>query len=129
MTYPALTAFYGALLCLIYLALGAWVIVGRVRSDTLNGDDDGGALTKRIRSHGNFVEYVPFTLGLIALLEAGGASSTLVRSLLVILVVARIAHPIGMFASKNPRQFACRGGGTIATYGVALVAAIALLVR
>ena len=52
------------------------------------------------------------------------------RVLLVLLVVARIMHPIGMFAAENtPRQFAFRGGGIIATLVIILIAAIALLIR
>ena len=129
MTYPAITAFFAGLLALIYVALAGWVVAGRVAFDTLRGDGDG-SLATRIRCHGNFIEYVPLTLLLVALLEAGGASSTLVRTLLVILLIARLAHPFGMFAAKNtPRQFACRGGGTVATFGVMIVAAIALLLR
>ena len=46
------------------------------------------------------------------------------------LLVARLLHPVGMFAPVNsPRQFACRGGGMIATLLVMAVAAILLLVR
>jgi uncharacterized membrane protein YecN with MAPEG domain len=129
MTYPALTAFYAALLAFVYIALAGWVVAGRFRTNTLHGDD-GGMLARRVRGHGNFGEYVPLALGLIALLEMGGASSTLVRTLLVVLLVARIAHPVGMVAPPNtPQQFACRGGGTVATFGVILVAAAALLLR
>lgn len=71
-----------------------------------------------------------FALLLIALLEAGGAGYIIVRTLLVILLVARLLHPIGLFAEKNSvRQFACRGGGMIGTLGVMLVAAVMLLIR
>jgi uncharacterized membrane protein YecN with MAPEG domain len=53
-----------------------------------------------------------------------------VRVLLVVLLVARILHPIGMFAAANtPRQFACRGGGIILTLAVLNIAALALLIR
>ncbi|WP_204349892.1 MAPEG family protein, partial [Serratia marcescens] len=67
---------------------------------------------------------------LIAFVEAGGGSLTLVRSLLIVLLIARLLHPIGMFAPPNsPRQFDCRGGGVIATFSVIAVAAVTLLVR
>ena len=129
MTYPALTAFYAALFALIYVFLSGWVVAGRVTGETLHGEG-GGTLPIRIRCHGNFGEYVPFALLLIALLEAGGSSSTFVRILLLVLLVARLAHPIGMLAPKNsPQQFACRGGGTISTFGVIIVTAVALLLR
>ncbi|MDR4306213.1 MAPEG family protein [Chelatococcus sambhunathii] len=130
MTFPALTAFYGALLALIYLALSGWVVAGRLTTDILHGDSGDRRLLKRIRIHGNFAEYVPFALLLVGLYEAGGGGPATVRALLIVLIVARILHPIGMLAPKNsPQQFACRGGGIIATFGVLGLAAILLLLR
>ncbi|WP_267421463.1 MAPEG family protein [Methylobacterium sp. GC_Met_2] len=130
MTYPALTAFYAGLFALIYVGLSVWVMASRVTSDTLHGDGSNEALEKRIRTQGNFGEYVPVALLLVALLEAGGGSPTLVRILLIVLLVGRLLHPIGMFAAKNsPVQFACRGGGILATLGVVAVTAVALLLR
>ncbi|GBU18832.1 MULTISPECIES: MAPEG family protein [Methylobacterium] len=130
MTFPAVTAFHAGLLALIYLGLSGWVVAGRLSMGVLHGDGGREALEKRIRSQANFGEYVPFALLLIAFVEAGGGSLTLVRSLLIVLLIARLLHPIGMFAPPNsPRQFACRGGGVIATFSVIAVAAVTLLVR
>lgn len=128
--FPATTAFYAALLALLYAGLSFWVIATRVSTDVLHGDGDDGALEKRIRTHGNFAEYVPLALLLIAFLEAGGAGHGLVQTLLIVLVIARLAHPFGMFAPKNSaQQYACRGGGIVLTLLVMVVAAIALLVQ
>jgi len=130
MIFPATTAFFAGLLALVYLGLSGWVIGARVSENVLFGDGGDNAVLKRIRSHANFIEYVPLALILIGLLEAGGSSHGLVQGLLVALVVARILHPIGMFAPPNsPRQFACRGGGIVLTLTVLGVAAIALLLR
>ena len=129
MTYPALTAFYGAILALIYIGLSGWVIGGRTAKDTLVGDGDD-SMTRRIRAHGNFQEYVPLALILIGLLEARGARHDLIGILLIVLIVARLMHPVGMFARKNsPQQFLFRGGGIIATLGVIIVSAVMLLIR
>ncbi|MER2265940.1 MAPEG family protein [Methylobacterium oxalidis] len=130
MIFPAITAFYAALLALLFVGLSSWVVAGRLSSDVLHGDGGNNALLKRIRSQANFSEYVPFALLLIALLEASGGGQALVRGLLIVLLLARLLHPVGMLAPKNsPRQFACRGGGIIATFLVTAVAAIALLLR
>lgn len=129
MTFPALTAFYAAWLAIYYVALSLWVIMGRASGNVLLGDDGDQALRRRIRSHGNFAEYVPFALLLIALLEIGGANHSVVRTLLIFLVIARIMHPIGLFTSKNmTKQFACRVGGVVGTLGVMVTAAIMLLI-
>ena len=130
MTYPTTTAVYAALLALIYLGLSGWGVGGRLAGNVLHGDGGDEALQKRLRSQANFGEYVPVALGLVALLEAGGAAHGLIQGLLLVLLVARLLHPVGMFAPESsPRQFACRGGGILATFGVILVAAVSLLIR
>ena len=128
--FPALTAFYGALLAILFVALSAWVVAGRVSGETLHGDGGDENLAKRIRAHGNFAEYVPFALLLIGLYEAGGGSHGLTRGLLIALLLARLSHPYGMFTPANHwTQFAFRGGAVIVTFLVLLIAAVALLVR
>lgn len=129
MTFPATTAYFAALLALVYLGLSGWVMAGRLSGNVLHGDGGDPDLQKRIRSQANFGEYVPIALILIALLEARGASHGTVQGLLVALLVGRVLHPVGMFAPPNsPRQFACRGGGVLLTFGAILVAAVLLLV-
>jgi uncharacterized membrane protein YecN with MAPEG domain len=130
MIFPAITAFYAGLFALLYVGLSGWVIAGRVSSNTLHGDGGNASLEKRIRTQGNFGEYVPFALLLVALLEAGGGGPALVRGLLIVLLIARLLHPFGMFARANsPAQFGCRGGGVLATLAVIAVAAFALILR
>lgn len=129
MTFPATTAFYAALFALLYLGLSGWVMAGRLSGNVLHGDGGDSDLQKRIRSQANFGEYVPLALILIALLEARGAGHGTVQGLLVALLIGRILHPVGMFAPANsPRQFACRGGGILLTFGTILVAAVLLLI-
>ena len=130
MTFPATTAFFAGLFALIFLGLSGWVMAGRLQTDTLHGDGGNAMMIKRMRSQANFAEYVPFGLLLIGIYEAGGGSHGVVEALLIILVIARLLHPVGMLAPKNsPQQFACRGGGILATFGVILAAAILLLIR
>ncbi len=130
MIFPDITAFYAAILALILVGLSAWVIASRTSKNTMIGDGNDASMTKRIRAQANFIEYVPLALVVIALLEGSGASRTLVRLLLIVLVVARIIHPFGMLAvDGTPRMFACRGGGIMATFGVIVVAALDLLIR
>ena len=129
MLFPSITSFYAGLFAILFVALSAWVVGGRLQDDTLFGTGDN-SLTRRVRSQGNFAEYVPFALLLIALLEAGGGSRVLVQVLCIVLLVARLLHPVGMLAPKNsPQQFACRGGGIVATFLVILVTGLVLLVR
>lgn len=128
MIFPATTAFYTGLFALIYVGLSGWVVLSRGSSGVMEGGD--GSLMKRVRAQGNFGEYVPFALLLIALLEADGAGAVFVQVLLLVLLIGRVLHPFGLFARANsPQMFACRGGGIGATLLVMTVAALALLIR
>jgi uncharacterized membrane protein YecN with MAPEG domain len=127
---PTTTAFFAALFGVYFVALSTWVVGARVSMKTLLGDGGNTAMQTRIRCHGNFAEYVPFALLLIAFAESSGSGQTFIHVLLIVLLVARLLHPVGMFAPvSSPRQFACRGGGMIATLLVILVTAGVLLVR
>ena len=129
LTYPSITAVYAAIFALIFVALSGWIVAGRVRGNALFGDGGNQELQKKIRIQANFAEYVPFALLLIALLEARGAGPVFINLLLIVLLVARTAHRIGMLAPQNsPQQFGCRGGGIAATLGVIVVTALALIV-
>lgn len=130
MVFPSLTAAYGAVLALLFAGLSGWVMARRLSANVLHGDGGDAVLLHRARSQANFAEYVPFILLLVGLLEAHGASRVLVHGLLLVLLVGRVLHPFGMTAPANsPRQYACRGGGILATFAVLIVAALALLLR
>ncbi|MFD1332235.1 MAPEG family protein [Methylopila musalis] len=130
MVFPALTAFYGALLAILFVALSGWVVAGRVGENVLHGDGGHDGLARRIRAHGNFAEYVPFALLLIGLYEAGGGSAGLTRGLLIALLLARLAHPYGMLTPPNHwTQFVFRGGAVVITFLTILIPAVALLLR
>jgi uncharacterized membrane protein YecN with MAPEG domain len=130
MVFPRLTAIYAAVLGLMFFALSIWVVVGRARLNVVHGDGGHAALFRRIRAHANFAEYVPMILVLVGLLEAGGADRFTVHALLLVLVVARIIHPIGMVAREGTvQQFAFRAPGAMATWVVMFVAAVLLLAR
>jgi uncharacterized membrane protein YecN with MAPEG domain len=130
MIFPAITAFYAALLGLVLFGLSAWVIAGRGQYRVIHGDGGHDSLSKRIRAHANFVEYVPLIVLLSAFLESSGASRPLLRYLLLALLIARVLHPFGMVAKVNsPQQFALRGLPAIVTFAVLLVMCVVLLIR
>jgi uncharacterized membrane protein YecN with MAPEG domain len=127
MTYPQTTALYIGLFGLMLVILSIQVVAARVRAKVHHGDGGDTELNRAIRSHANFAEYVPLTLVIVALIEAGGASDQTVHSLLAPLLIARAMHPIGM---RQPvaslRQYAWRASSTTITWLV-LVAGAALL--
>lgn len=128
MAFPGITAAYAGVFGLLYLVLSGWVIGGRVSFRVLHGDGGQAGLGKRIRAHANFNEYVPLVLLLAGLLEARGTAHAIVHALLAPLLLARVAHPVGMMAREmSPLQGICRGIGTVVTLTVLGVASILLL--
>ena len=65
-----ISAFYGALLGMLYVVLTLHVIFGRWKYKVSLGDGGEKELRRRIRAHGNFTENVPFTLVLLFLAES-----------------------------------------------------------
>lgn len=103
--YP-ITSLYAGLLGILLLVLSVQVVQARVKHEVSMGDGGVGALLVAQRRQGNFVEYVPYAVILLALLEASGASAGMLHTLGATLVVARILHPIGLateFAMRAPR--------------------------
>ena len=129
MHMPIFTLGCAGLLAVVFVALSARVVMGRTSGRVLLGDggaDSGSALLVAIRSHANFAEYVPLCLILIGGLEAGDGHTLLVKLLGIVLVISRLAHPVGMtIAGPNP----LRAGGFVGTMLVLLVAGVTVLVR
>ncbi len=65
----AVTGLYAGILGIVFIVLSMRVIKNRVRAkvNLLDGGDE--TLTRAMRVHGNFAEYVPFALLLMALAE------------------------------------------------------------
>lgn len=116
-----ITGFYAALLALVVTALGFQV--GSRRNKTgisiLHGEDM--ELATRIRRHANFTENVPLALLLMAAIELGGASATLLHGLGGSLLVLRILHPIGLH--HDNMRHPLRAVGAAGTVLVTLIAA------
>ena len=112
----------------INLWLALRLVPGRMNGIPL-GDGGAPAMLIGMRSHANFVEYAPFVLILMALIELARGPSVWLWALGVAFVLARIAHPIGM-ARQGTNVF--RAGGALTTWVVtALLAgwAIAIAVQ
>ena len=130
MIFPSVTAFYAAILALIYLGLSLWVVLGRGKFKAVHGDGGHELLRRRIRAHANFIEYVPLILILCALLEAHGTGWLTMTLLLLPLTIARLMHPVGMVAQENSlQQYLFRAPAALITWIVMAAAAILLLLR
>ena len=96
---------------LVGLILAFRVSMGRGKHKITMGDGGNPDMIVRMRTHANFVEYVPLMLVLLGLLELGGANHTALIVGAAALVIARIFHAIGMAG-----PMALRVTGAMATY-------------
>ena len=87
-----ITPLYAGLLALLYLVLSARVVQMRGKGMPSLGDGGIEALQRRIRGHGNFAEYVPLVLLMIAMLELGRLPPVWLHALGASLLVARLLH-------------------------------------
>jgi len=117
-----IAALFGVMLVVLSLRVG--LLRAKVNIWFLDGGND--ELTRRVRAQGNFIEYVPLALLSIALVELGGASRSLVWGLGGVLLIARVAHAVGVSRTATS---AARSAGTLGTFAVLLVAAGWLLVK
>lgn len=130
MQLPSITSAYLGLLALLYVVLGLQVSRLRRGNKVLFGDGGDIKLRSAIRAHGNFVEYVPIIVLMVAILEMSGTPAAGVHLLMAALLVARLLHPLGMYVGPRTLQFQiCRVGGILLTLLVMLDAALLLLWR
>ena len=120
-----ITAFYAAILSFLFVWLSRNVIVARRRQRVALGDGGHTELLRRMRAHGNFAEYVPFALVLMALGEIQGLYPILVHALGLILLIGRCLHAYGV--SRTPEDFRFRVTGMALTFSVLALAAVANL--
>lgn len=80
--------------------------VGQVRRADKVSIGDGGnvRLIARMRAQANFVEYAPFVLILIGLVEFTAGTSLWLWVAAALFLLARIAHPLGMDGMRYARS-------------------------
>lgn len=121
-----ITAFYAALLALIFLFLSLRVIAYRRSRRIAIGAEGDPDLLRRVRAQANFAEYAPLSLILIAFAEIQGLPPILVHGLGLALLVARSLHGFGL--SRTPEDYRFRVTGMSLTFAVLALGAVANLV-
>ncbi|MBH0056330.1 MAPEG family protein [Pseudoalteromonas sp. SWXJZ94C] len=116
-TYAALLAFY-------YIYLSFNVIKLRKAQQVSLGDNGEPSLQRAIRAHGNFMEYVPFAIILLFLVEYQGLASHYCHILGGMLLVGRVFHNSGI-VEKNMRF---RQIGAVLTFLVIIISAFVMLI-
>ncbi len=119
MPLPVSLTFAGA-----FALLNLWLAYRcvQIRLNGPGGVGDLGipVLQARMRAHANFVEYSPFVLILMALLEYTGGSAEVLKGAGSVYLLARVLHAFGI---ERPR-FTMQLIGAIGTWVVLLALAI-----
>lgn len=119
MTAPIVTAFYAGILGILGVALAILVVRGRVVHKVDIGDGGKPEMVGAVRAFGNFAEYVPLIIVLMALGEMLGEPKWLTHALGIGLLAGRLLHAYGF--SKTTGTSPGRFLGTNLTWIALLV--------
>jgi uncharacterized membrane protein YecN with MAPEG domain len=100
------TSIIAAVLTAVFIRLSFNVIGLRKKNKVGLGSGGNEDLERAIRAQGNFAEYVPFGLILLACLELNGAAWWLVAIPGITLIIGRLIHAIGI--NTPPPDFSKR---------------------
>ncbi len=117
--YPAITALTAGAIIIIQMGLMFYAASGRIKFKKGLGDGGEPQMLKRIRMHGNLTENAPIILIVMALLEMGGFSQTILAVAGVVFVIVRILHPLGLLRSQGTSVFRFLGATTTMFLGFA----------
>ena len=119
---PKVTMLYSGLLGVMYFLLTAMVIRQRGLTKTGLGHepDPASPLFRAVRIHGNFHEYVPFILFLMALDEFSGRNPLIIHAFGFALLVARMCHYLGIKKSDKGSPERMIGAATTFTLLITL---------
>ncbi|MBU3595641.1 MAPEG family protein [Polynucleobacter sp. 86C-FISCH] len=116
-----MTSIIAAILTIIFVKLSFAVIGLRRKNKVGLGSGGYDDLERAIRAQGNFAEYVPIGLILIACLELNGAPWWLVILPGIALIIGRLIHAKGI--NEPPPNFSSRVLGMKFTFGTLITLA------
>lgn len=110
----SVTPIYLAMAVFIYSVL-AFTVIGNRRSQKVSiGDGGHSNLAHKIRSHGNFAEYVPLAMIALGAAEMTGASHQSLHLLGAALITGRCLHAFYFLVS--PKILKIRVAGMVLTF-------------
>lgn len=109
-----ITLLYAGLCALLVLILAARVVRWRMQHRIGLGDGGDTELLRRVRVHGNAIEYLPLCLILLGGMELNGYPAPIIHGFGLALVFSRVAHAWGL--SRSSGVSAGRFAGTLVTW-------------
>lgn len=111
---PRISLLIASLHVVLYLVLTVRVILHRNTHKVGVGTGGDPVLTRKVRVHGNFGEYVPLALLMLLLLEVTATHTILLWTFGIALLLARVLHAIGLGGSAG--YSVGRFGGAMLTF-------------
>ncbi|MGK7893210.1 MAG: MAPEG family protein [Xenococcus sp. (in: cyanobacteria)] len=121
-----ITPLYAAIIALIFVVLSLRTLLLRRKLGIAIGTGENPILTRAIRVHSNFAEYVPIALILIFFLEQATDKIFWVHILCLCLIVGRLSHAYGV--SQVNENYRFRVFGVILTLGTLISASSRLII-
>lgn len=118
-----ITSMTSALAAVALVVLSIRVSLRRKTVGVKLGHSEDVVLMRRIRAQGNFIEYVPLALILLALAEYRQAPAAMLWTIAGLLIIGRSLHLAGILTARTPLS----APGMVGTYGTLLVGAAALI--
>jgi uncharacterized membrane protein YecN with MAPEG domain len=121
------TSLLAGLFSLLMVPLSLQVSARRVKANVASlGDGRDEILHRRIRAHGNFIEYAPTALIAVGLIEHSAGATLFVWCLASAFFLSRIGHAVGLLYMSTP---ALRGASMLVQHAAFLAAGVWLLAR
>ena len=121
------TTFLAGVFALLMVPLSLQVSMRRVKLEGVSsGSSSDETLRRRIRAHGNFIEYAPTALIAVGLIEFGGGAKLLVIGLAIAFCLSRIIHAVGMLYTSTPTL---RAAAMLIQHAAFLVAGVCLVIK
>ena len=98
-----ITSLLVGLFSILMVFLSFQVSLRRVKANNNSADGSGDeTLRRRIRAHGNFIEYAPLAVISVGLAEFSGGPRTLVLGVAAAFFFSRVTHAFGMLYTSTP---------------------------
>lgn len=128
-----ITAFYAAILVLLFVVLSVNVVRLRKRLHVGLGDNGSSDLQRAVRAQANFTEYTPLLLIVLGLAEQHGSSPYLLHICGIVFLLGRLSHAYSLLINERYEGtrlmagYQYRVAGMMCTFGTLVVLAVVLL--
>ncbi len=124
---PVISSLYAGLLAIMLVSLALFVIAGRFKYKVGLGYGKNEDMVRRVRMHGNFVEYVPLLLIMMVIMEINSMHGWMLHTYGIGIILTRLSHAYGLYTSSKISLF--RTIGMAGTFALLLIAAVACITR